>query len=145
MYWRENARPCQRFADFQALHAVVMQRRNLEPGAKPCLTDAAVIRDPARSRAQFVGRGLEMRNSAFVISVVLAGAMLAGCASESKVASAPDTQAPQKSSLTRSDAAKQCWMAAEKGRKDLPLDKRADVVTKCIDDKLNAAEASPAG
>lgn len=86
-----------------------------------------------------------MRNSAFVVSVMLAAAALAGCASETKVASAPDAQAPKKSSLTRSDAAKQCWMAAEKGRKDLPLDKRADVVTKCIDDKLNAAEARPEG
>jgi len=144
MYWRENARRCQRFADFQALHAIVMQGRNLEPAAQPCLTDAAVIRDPAGSRAQFVGRDLEMRNLAFVVSVMLAAAALAGCASESKVALA-DAQSPKKSSLTRSDAAKQCWMATEKGRKDMPLDKRADVVTKCIDDKLNAAEASPAG
>ena len=86
-----------------------------------------------------------MRHSAFIVSVMLAATTLAGCASEAKVATAPDAPVPKKSSLTRSEAAKQCWMAAEKGRKDLPLDKRADVVTKCIDDKLNAAEASPAG
>jgi hypothetical protein len=34
-------------------------------------------------------------------------------------------------------------MKTEKGHADANLDKRADVVTKCIDDKLKAAQAAP--
>jgi hypothetical protein len=44
---------------------------------------------------------------------------------------------------TRQEAAMQCWMSAEKAHKDLSLDKRADIVTKCIDDKMNPG-SSPA-
>jgi hypothetical protein len=74
--------------------------------------------------------------------VVLAAGGLAGCSTDGTPSPGPVAQAP-KPSLARSEAAKQCWMAAEKGRKDMSLDKRADVVTKCIDDKLKAAEATP--
>jgi hypothetical protein len=47
---------------------------------------------------------------------------------------------------TRQEAAMQCWMSVEKTHKELSLDKRADIVTKCIDDKMNpaAAAAKPA-
>ena len=45
--------------------------------------------------------------------------------------------------MTRSRAAMECWMQTEKGRADANLDKRADFVTKCIDDKLKTAQAAP--
>jgi hypothetical protein len=49
--------------------------------------------------------------------------------------------------MTRRLAAEQCWMAAEKAHAALPLDKRADVVNKCIEQKMKAASgnAEPAG
>ncbi len=43
--------------------------------------------------------------------------------------------------MTHSRAAMECWMSTEKGRADADLDKRADTVTKCIDDKMKAAAA----
>ncbi len=45
--------------------------------------------------------------------------------------------------MTRSRAATECWMKTEKGSADIDLDKRADIVTKCIDDKMKAAAAAP--
>jgi hypothetical protein len=41
--------------------------------------------------------------------------------------------------MTRSRAARECWMRTEKGSARADLDKRADLVNKCIDDKLRAA------
>jgi len=45
---------------------------------------------------------------------------------------------------TRQEAAMQCWMSVEKAHKDLSLDKRADIVTKCINDKMNGTQSPPA-
>jgi outer membrane biosynthesis protein TonB len=46
--------------------------------------------------------------------------------------------------MTRARAARECWMKTEKGSARIDLDKRADIVTKCIEDKLNAAkDAAP--
>jgi len=45
--------------------------------------------------------------------------------------------------MTHARAAMECWMKIEKSRSDGNLDKRADVVTKCIDDKMRAAQAAP--
>jgi hypothetical protein len=41
--------------------------------------------------------------------------------------------------MTRSRAARECWMRTEKGSAHEDLDKRADLVNKCIDDKMKAA------
>ncbi|HET9175779.1 MAG TPA: hypothetical protein VFN84_05435 [Pseudolabrys sp.] len=41
--------------------------------------------------------------------------------------------------MTRTRAARECWMRTEKGNAHQDLDKRADIVNKCIDDKLKAA------
>jgi hypothetical protein len=41
--------------------------------------------------------------------------------------------------MTRTRAARECWMRTEKGNPHQDLDKRADIVNKCIDDKLKAA------
>lgn len=43
--------------------------------------------------------------------------------------------APQEP-MTHARAASECWMSVEKGRADANLDKRADFVTKCIDEKM---------
>ena len=42
-------------------------------------------------------------------------------------------------SMTRSRAARECWMRTEKGNTREDLDKRADLVNKCIDEKMKAA------
>ncbi len=41
--------------------------------------------------------------------------------------------------MTRSRAARECWMRTEKASAHEDLDKRADLVNKCIDDKMKAA------
>ena len=50
---------------------------------------------------------------------------------------------PSEPPMTRSRAASECWMSTEKGRADANLDKRADFVTKCIDEKMKKAAAAP--
>ena len=93
--------------------------------------------------------------------LVVAGGLLAGCettgtgpATEAgKPGEPPKIEAgkpaePPKSEptkpeppMTRSRAATQCWMGTEKGSAGVNIDKRADAVTKCIDDKMKAAAA----
>jgi hypothetical protein len=46
--------------------------------------------------------------------------------------------------MTRTRAAEQCWMSTEKGATSKSLDKRADVVNKCIEDKMKGGSASAA-
>ena len=41
--------------------------------------------------------------------------------------------------MTHSRAARECWMKTEKTDAHADLDKRADLVNKCIDDKMKAA------
>ena len=55
-----------------------------------------------------------------------------------KPAEPPKVEAP----MTRSRAATECWMKVEKGGAGVGIDKRADLVTKCIDDKMKAAAAA---
>lgn len=55
----------------------------------------------------------------------------------------PQAAAPEPP-MTHSRAAQECWMKTEKGAAALGLDKRADIVTKCIDDKMKTA-AAPKG
>jgi hypothetical protein len=52
-----------------------------------------------------------------------------------KPAEPPKIEVP----MTRSRAATECWMKTEKGSAGVNIDKRADTVTKCIDDKMKAA------
>jgi len=82
---------------------------------------------------------------------LLFAAALAGCqtAGEGPRAGSPESrqavqeaQAPQPAPeppLTRARAAEQCWMATEKGHASASVDRRADIVTKCIEDKLKAS------
>ena len=74
--------------------------------------------------------------------VAAAGALLAGCET---TGSTPSAQAakPADPPMTRARAASECWMKTEKGGASGDLDKRADVVNKCIDEKMKAADAAP--
>jgi len=38
--------------------------------------------------------------------------------------------------ITKEKISAMCWMKYEKGRKDLPIDKRADLVNACVDQAL---------
>jgi hypothetical protein len=99
-----------------------------------------------------------MRYGSFSMLALLAmsGAMLAGCqtdgapsnplaelaaATGKKDDAAKSAAKPDGPPMTRSQAAMECWMQTEKGSASANLDKRADVVNKCIDDKLKKVEA----
>lgn len=77
------------------------------------------------------------------VLLVLAAAALAGCETTG-VGAKPEAAKPAEPPMTRTRAAEQCWMATEKGNAGLALDKRADVVDKCIEQKMKAAAAPPA-
>lgn len=86
--------------------------------------------------------------------ILAATALLAGCetdgGSPGPLASLSAPAAPEKPAepakveppMTHSRAAEQCWMSTEKGSASANLDKRADIVNKCIDDKMKAAPKS---
>ena len=57
----------------------------------------------------------------------------------------PAEAAKPEEPMTRSRAAEQCWMSTEKGSASVNIDKRADAVTKCIDNKVKSAAAAPKG
>jgi len=81
--------------------------------------------------------------AAKLAAFALAGVLLAGCET---TGTGPGTQAAVKAPeppMTHTRAAEQCWMATEKGYGSANLDKRVDIVNKCIDDKMKAAQASP--
>ena len=75
------------------------------------------------------------------VLLVLAAAALAGCET---TGAKPEAAKPAEPPMTRTRAAEQCWMATEKGNAGLALDKRADVVDKCIEQKMKAAASAPA-
>jgi predicted small secreted protein len=90
-------------------------------------------------------------NSFFVARralLLLAALALAGCETTGTGAG-PTAQAidagPPQPPMTHSRAAQECWMSTEKGAGSQNLDKRADFVTKCIEDKMKAADAAPKG
>lgn len=73
--------------------------------------------------------------------LAFAGLLLAGCET---TGTGPQASAkPPEPPMTRTRAAEQCWMSTEKGYASVSLDKRADIVTKCIDDKMKGAQAAP--
>ena len=45
--------------------------------------------------------------------------------------------------MTRTRAARECWMRTEKSNAHENLDKRADLVNKCIEEKMKAAGVTP--
>ena len=63
---------------------------------------------------------------------------------QSMAQAAPAEAAAPAEPPTRQEAALQCWASVDKAHKDMSLDKRADIVTKCIDDKLHPGETPTA-
>lgn len=84
---------------------------------------------------------IKIARSAVPVLLVFAGLTLAACEttgsthSEMPLAAAAKPDKPP----THAEVAATCWMSVEKGYKDASLDKRADFVTKCIDQKMKAA------
>ena len=72
--------------------------------------------------------------------LVLAGLALAGCETTGAGAG-PTAQAAPAQPMTHTKAAEECWMSTEKGHAGLDLDKRADIVSKCIDEKMKGTPA----
>ncbi len=73
--------------------------------------------------------------------LVAAALALAACETTGAATVAPAAQtrpaaAEPQGPMTHQKAALYCWMKTEHGRADLPLDKRADVVDKCIEQKM---------
>jgi hypothetical protein len=102
-----------------------------------------MTRSPADTRHPFA-------TARRVALALIAAGLLAGCAAtgfgtttEAGKPSEPAKVEPPKPEppMTRSRAATECWMKTEKGSAGVSIDKRADVVTKCIDDKMKAAAA----
>ena len=71
---------------------------------------------------------------------LLAALALAGCETTGSGTAAQAVKPPDPP-MTRTRAATECWMGTEKSRVD--LDKRADIVTKCIDQKIKTAGDAP--
>ena len=77
---------------------------------------------------------------ATALLLIAAGMALAGCQTDGPGASM--AAAPPEPPLTRPNAALICWSKTEKDAARMTLDKRADVVTKCIDDKMRSVGRS---
>jgi hypothetical protein len=76
-----------------------------------------------------------------ILAVMLAAGALAAC--ETTGTGAPDVAAkPVEVPMTGTRAAELCWMSTEKANASLPLDKRADIVNKCIEQKMNAGSGN---
>jgi hypothetical protein len=85
-----------------------------------------------------------VRRLALLLAVagLLAGCETSGLGSATE-AGKPGEPPKIEPPMTRTRAAEQCWMGTEKGSAGVNIDKRADVVAKCIDDKMKAAAAAP--
>ena len=90
----------------------------------------------------------QARVSLRLLLVVLAAAGLSACETTG-LGTMTEAAKPAEPPMTRRLAAEQCWMAAEKAHAALSLDKRADIVNKCIEQKMKTAsgnaEPVPAG
>jgi hypothetical protein len=85
----------------------------------------------------------QSRNSITIyLSITAFGAALAlgGCETTGS-GTAAEAVKPPEPPMTHARAATECWMGTEKGQTD--LDKRADIVTKCIEQKMKAAADAP--
>jgi hypothetical protein len=84
-----------------------------------------------------------------LLLLVMAAGLLAGCETTPGAPGVPAAQAakpadkPPELPMTQQRAAGECWMGAEKTHAGMDIDKRADFVTKCIDEKMKAAKTAP--
>jgi hypothetical protein len=92
------------------------------------------------------------RKMSTLVLLAAAALALAGCETDgnspgplASLSSPAKPAEPEKpvEPMTRSRAASECWMSTEKGSHGANIDKRADVVTKCIDDKMKSVAAAP--
>lgn len=67
-------------------------------------------------------------------AIAACAVLLAGC--ETIGGGPVSAAAAPKPPMTHTRAAEQCWMETEKTEKSMDLDKRADIVDRCIDKKL---------
>jgi len=92
--------------------------------------------------AIFNGRSLAARFSLLAAcALTLAACQTDGGGPTAAEAPRATAAAPAQSvePMTHTRAARECWMRTEKGSAHENLDKRADVVNKCIDEKMKAA------
>ncbi len=88
---------------------------------------------------------LTFRRSLACAALLLAAVALSAC--ETTGTGAPGVQAaatpaaPAPAPMTHEKAATECWMGTEKTYGKMSLDKRADIVSKCIDQKMGKAPA----
>jgi len=75
---------------------------------------------------------------AFGAALALGGCETTGSGTAAQAAKPPEPPEPP---MTHARAATECWMGTEKAHTD--LDKRADIVTKCIDQKMKATADAP--
>jgi hypothetical protein len=83
-----------------------------------------------------------LRRTAALLAALIAAAALAGCETINN-GPPPSTTRSAPPPMTHTRAAAECWMATEKGRADMSLDKRADVVDKCIEQKMKGSSQPP--
>lgn len=105
-------------------------------------------RSSAENRKTFARKTFARARSLALL--IAAAALLAGCETDNTLPGpfaalgAPKADAAKpEPPMTRTRAASECWMKTEKGQVDNNLDKRADAVSKCIDEKMKAAQAAP--
>jgi len=77
-----------------------------------------------------------------ILLATLAALALAACETTGP-GPAAEAAKPPEPPMTHARAATQCWMSTEKGSAAKDIDKRADFVTKCIDQKMKAAAEAP--
>jgi hypothetical protein len=112
----------------------------------PTMTDSIFATSNMRQTGK--AGGPAWRKACVAALLIGAAALLVGCETDGSgpgpMASSPSAETKPEPPMTHSRAAMECWMQTEKGRSDMNLDRRADIVTKCIDDKMKAAKAAPA-
>jgi hypothetical protein len=89
--------------------------------------------------------------AALVFALAAAGC-LAGCETDgnspgpfaalSSPAKPAEPEKPPEPPMTHARAASECWMSTEKGSASVNIDKRADIVDKCIENKMKTAPKS---
>lgn len=94
---------------------------------------------------------MRLSTSRNLFALLIVAGLLAGCETDApgplaaltSPAKPAEPAKPPEPPMTRRRAATECWMMTEKGSAGANLDKRADTVTKCIDDKMKNAAAAP--
>jgi hypothetical protein len=88
------------------------------------------------------GLAMGIFNKYHATLILFAASLLGGCGTTGMgVPPAQATAAVPDQPMTQTRAAEICWMATEKGAGSMSLDKRADFVKKCIDEKMKGGLA----